>query len=360
MDRGSFLRDLVSMAPAEQPQLRVALVGASKLPLSDMWNLFHVRTRWSGERGNFRSMITTPTVFILGAGMSAHYGLPLGDELCNRITGYIGSLGTAEKLMVTGRPMSRRDMGSFREALHEYPGHSIDAFLEDRPEFQELGRVLIAKVLVPLEQHKALFPDDKRVVHPYRYIFNQMAGGDLAEFMGNRVTFVTFNYDRSLEHYFTIALQRRHGKTAEEAGAIVRGMHICHVHGSFGPLPAFGGDLGYGASFASDDHLCATASGLRLIGDQFGEDDMHRRIVRRLHEARHVFVLGFGFHPRNMARLNFSKVVGGYVSCTTYGMRERDRQRVKSMLPASQFRHRIHEPTVDCLGLLTEEFHADA
>jgi hypothetical protein len=84
-------------------------------------------------------MIRTPTVFVLGAGASAEYGLPLGSALIQLIVDALGETGTLRKpLSIAG--VLEGKMEIFADKLHLANLTSIDAFLENNsPEFVELG-----------------------------------------------------------------------------------------------------------------------------------------------------------------------------------------------------------------------------
>ena len=55
------------------------------------------------------------------------------------------------------------------------------------------------------------------------------------DFRNNRLGLVTFNYDRSLEHYLYTA--PKHRFNAEEAIRLIKTVTVIHVHGQLGQLP---------------------------------------------------------------------------------------------------------------------------
>lgn len=141
-------------------------------------------------------MISKPTVFILGAGASKPYGYPLGWELRERILALPDDCELFPKL-----DHAPNEFIQFKKALAESPAESIDAFLEHRDEFTRIGKHAIAAELLKCEQRERLY-DPGNEDDWYRYLFNRMtAGVRFDHFLQNEVSFVTFNYDRSLEEY---------------------------------------------------------------------------------------------------------------------------------------------------------------
>lgn len=68
----------------------------------------------------------------------------------------------------------------------------------------------------------------------YHYLWSQMASPK-GRFADNRVSFVTLNYDRSLERYFFLCLKAQHGYRDDDACFKEHyGLRFVHVYGSLG------------------------------------------------------------------------------------------------------------------------------
>ena len=66
---------------------------------------------------------------------------------------------------------------------------------------------------------------------------NYLAGkldSTFEEFGNNKLSIVTFNYDRSLEHYLLNSLMTLHGKTRDECAQALKKIPIVHVYGQLG------------------------------------------------------------------------------------------------------------------------------
>ena len=95
-------------------------------------------------------MIEKPTVFILGAGASAPYGYPSGQKLVDDIKESLIKKSLLYRMCLLF-DFSETYIRDFAEALHNSLDSSIDAFLERRPVFIDLGKIIITFILVQYE-----------------------------------------------------------------------------------------------------------------------------------------------------------------------------------------------------------------
>ncbi|HET8580462.1 MAG TPA: hypothetical protein VFL31_05635 [Nitrospiraceae bacterium] len=97
-------------------------------------------------------MLSRRTVLVLGAGASRPYGFPTGKELIKLI--HEGtrkpSRHLAEELIECGFQFDL--IQEFGRDLKLSSLASIDAFLEHRKKFRDVGKAAIAAVLIPLEK----------------------------------------------------------------------------------------------------------------------------------------------------------------------------------------------------------------
>src|SRR5437660_2575658 len=98
------------------------------------------------------------TVLVLGAGASMPYGFPSGDELRQRIItslkNFPTKVGPARPLenLLNALGIEAYHVQHFRDELARAPHITIDRFLENRPEFERIGKLAITATLIPLEQ----------------------------------------------------------------------------------------------------------------------------------------------------------------------------------------------------------------
>ena len=103
-------------------------------------------------------MISNPIVFVLGAGASSCFGYPTGQLLLDRVVQNLkvrnGTPPTRQQLLDLSH--SDDEIDQFADALWYSGQDSVDAFLEHRTEFLELGKLAIAQALMPHENLSCL------------------------------------------------------------------------------------------------------------------------------------------------------------------------------------------------------------
>jgi hypothetical protein len=145
-------------------------------------------------------MITKRTVFVLGAGASAHYGFPTGGDLL------LAAQELTERQLEEHIPSSMQSgISTLYDTLAHTGESSIDAMLETRGDIQVPGKALIARLLLQAEWN--VKPKYGPKYNWYRTLFAAVNAPTLSEVLSQPVTFVTFNYDRSLEHFLAEALR---------------------------------------------------------------------------------------------------------------------------------------------------------
>jgi len=184
-------------------------------------------------------MITTPTVLVLSAGASYPYGFPTAKGLKELICEQFSSTrATASQLISClnpeGSEYAPEEFSTFRDAFLKSGQPSVDAFLQRRPEFLGVGKLAIAFCLMPFEREEKLYhPDGKDW---YEYLSVKL-NSSFEEFGENKLSIITFDYDRSLEHYLLNSLINLHGKTRDECVKALAQIPIVHVYGHLGERP---------------------------------------------------------------------------------------------------------------------------
>jgi hypothetical protein len=247
-------------------------------------------------------MITRPTVLVLGAGASAPYGFPVASELKQRICAAFVKDSTGTRLLHEGSGISMNVFGEFREAFYRSGQSSVDAFLEHRPEFIEVGKLAIAYSLMPYESENTLFENtDTRGGNWYQYLSEKL-NVSFDKFGENRLSIITFNYDRSLEHYLLTTLRHAHGRTINECAEMVRKIPIHHVYGQLSRHPYPEPEArSYNPDRSNYGYVESAARGITLLHDEAKPELEAAREALRV--AERICFLGFSYHPLNLKRL---------------------------------------------------------
>ena len=119
-----------------------------------------------------------------------------------------------------------------------------------------------------------------------------MATVPFDRFLQNRVSFVTFNYDRSLEHFFRTSLTNSYGKTPVEVDGALSNTAMIHVHGQLGALKGKDGRP-FKPDLSSPDVQNAMKD-IVIMGDAPHESDEFDKARSLLRRAKHIFFLGLG------------------------------------------------------------------
>jgi hypothetical protein len=285
--------------------------------------------------GNNAGSLMRRTVFILGAGSSAVFDFPTGQKLCQLVCDELRA----------GRPYGTdlRENGGFRDEeitrfCHELrfsAQPSVDAFLEHRPDFLKLGKAAMAVILVKKEASSDLwsFGDNNWM----RYMFSRL-NASFESFHEIPVSFITFNYDRSLEHFLCTTLQNRYRKTEAECAAVLERIPIIHLHGRLGYLPWEKGE------------------GQRPYLPEITEAVLETCVknIKVVHEDpkdgrdKFIYCLGFGYGRVNVERLKISSLEAKVTFGTGTGLTHKE---ISDAVRSSGGKlNPLHG--VDCIGLL--------
>lgn len=315
-------------------------------------------------------MVKEPTVFILGAGASCPYGFPTGKELRTEIIkhfvddckSWLRHRGEDQKII----DIEAAKAAHFVEAFQESHTRSIDLFIGRNPEFQFQGTLAIAFRIISAE-HNSKFGEDIRDQQRdwYFRLFELLTDklvkkDDYKSFCENKVSFITFNYDRSLEHFLYGSLCNSfHDISEVEITNQLKTIPFIHIFGQIAPLPWQNGkvSLKYGMPSHVLGNIDTLRKNLRTIYEKktipFLKDA--RRLIS---EAKNIYFLGFGYAEENLQLLEISNClkVSQMIYGTALGATERGIKRIKSLFHVRQEGHSnstiIHD--FDCLHLLRE------
>jgi hypothetical protein len=306
-------------------------------------------------------MFRNNTVFILGAGASWHYGYPTGEKLvkdvidrCTQALGFFeGTLRQDHNfprylLEKCSDPLSlEQRVGALRSTIEECKELRsrlrqvdplvIDYFLGQNPKLQDIGKLMIAWVILDADakyqknranQNRSSSGKDNW----YRFLLNKLAANckQSSDLHNNDVSFITFNYDVSLEHTLYDGLSSIELFKKEDINKFFSESRVTHVYGkvrncppNFKPLniaPTLGfapryvdRETEYMAEYRQllDDVFDASKT-IRVIDPHDKETDNQQILIARtmLTNAKLVYILGYGFDENNSARLELRERIG--------------------------------------------------
>ncbi len=253
-------------------------------------------------------MIEIPTVLILGAGASKPFGFPLGRVLLQILC--MDLLTDKQNLRTRMVQLSHRqadEIEDFAKALMKSGQQSVDTFLEKRSDFLDIGKEAISCALVPCEHEGALF-ELSNEENWYRYLFGKLNAETLEDFKNNKISFITFNYDRSLEHFLFVALKNSYNRSDEDTAKALQAIPIVHVYGQLGKHPYVDKEgRPYGQPLDDKNDLDRCVAEIKLFPED-GPVDTFSKAHKLLEEAVKVVFLGFGYNRTNLERLQLHRI----------------------------------------------------
>lgn len=281
-------------------------------------------------------MIRSPTTLILGAGASAPFRFPTGYGLLREVIARLDPARSSTFQEYLGwLEYGTADISKFRNALQKCGKTSVDAFLEHRSEFIPIGKAAIAATLIGFENENELFQRDGKSW--YEYLFNQL-NTTFDDFGKNKLSILTFNYDRSLEHFLLSSLKHTYDKSDGECAKKLREIPIVHLHGLIGNLSGFGGLFRNYDTEINPTTLRIAADGIKIVHEGIENDPQFEYAQRILSESQRICFLGFGFHPLNVKRLGFGGEFAyshASLSASTYGLTGAERNQIDTLFSRS-------------------------
>jgi len=290
-------------------------------------------------------MIERKTVFILGAGASAAYGFPIGKDLTQRILSF--DIGSAFKAACNppGETHSslwkyifdkydESNIFEFFEAFKKSDNPSVDSFIEHRPEFLTIGKVLISLELISCENENNLIKANHKG-HWYQYLFGKLRS-KFEEFNNNNVSFITFNYDRSFEQYLLNCMKYTYGKSDKEVAEKLSSIPMIHLYGAIGYLPLLvNGKTSRSYNQVTSPEIIETCiENIKIIHEDVDleQDEEFNKAYELIADARMICFLGFGYDEINLSRLKLDKMLttDHLVFGSTFGFRDAEVKKIKS------------------------------
>jgi hypothetical protein len=313
-------------------------------------------------------MIDKNTVFIIGAGASHPYGFPLGLELRQMAYSYAEPMfqkfdkemgeNTLYGVVQDAKDFSRR----FRESGDQ----SIDWFLKKYPRYSLIGKFLILHHILQAENDSKFLeemkPENKKQDW-YWYLYNEMSKYPKGEinpvlFLENKIKFITFNYDRSLENFLFKCYSNGHDFTSFGTTALELFKTICIKH-VYGKVAKFDWEregeelcIGYKGYRQNYHTLNTLKDNIHLIDERSSKKNME--LGKLIMNAERIFFLGFSYADENLEMLEIPKVLnkGQWIFGTAFGMTENEIKKIRAKFSPDVYSTKMYFEDIDCLGLL--------
>lgn len=316
-------------------------------------------------------------LIILGAGASVDFGFPSGSELMEIIHSlwncpdeehvrfYLHSLDANKKNKTiypydSSREFANKKIISLSHRLYYSSAGSIDDFLSQcsDPVDVDFGKLTILNQFL-IRENAAI--SSTQGEHLFRW-----QGNWLREFFGrefrkenpekletylneNKINFVIFNYERSVEHFLFTAIQNYYDLDAERVKLILRNVSFFHVYGQIAQLEwqeteaIKGCKLEYGENLYSNPKDFETfyecMPNIKIVNEDRGNaNSIIEKISLLVKEADRVYIVGFGFLDSNYNLLGIKEYINecgskgfprGKFFYTTHGLSEGEKEIIR-------------------------------
>lgn len=329
-------------------------------------------------------MITEKTVFILGAGASCPYGYPTGrelrDSICRKFENDLLKAYHTEKREHPDFFVNDRiDLaGNFsKRFLEAGAGTSIDLFLArmsegDKAKFGQIGKLAIAYYMLRAESESRFdeqMTDTSKAEDWYAPFLNRLMRGlnshdRFQEIERNKVTFITFNYDRSLEFYMHRCFTNNFSLPADyDVSRLGKDfLRVLHVYGSLAALP-WQNTTGQGMPYRDPRWfglIDTVADNIQTIYEM--TEPVHDAIKQEIREAKKLFFLGFSYAVENLRAIGLHEVLPGIgrniaVYGTVQGLSAQSIRELRGYFKEQGLSlNSLHFEPVGCLELLRNHF----
>jgi hypothetical protein len=269
-------------------------------------------------------MIEQKTVFILGAGSNTVYGFPTGlmlrQHIIENFQNYFNNY--LHEIPPRYRGLTKKLVDTFDRSHIS----SIDRFLAERSnDFYEIGTKAIALSILQKECNCKFSRElDYSSMNDdfYFYLYNAMIegvdeGSVFEKFKNNKVSFITFNYDRSLDYflYDSFINSVPNDKLQEFDKSKHFPFEFIHVYGST-PLewqatnpPYLKFMKGKGFDEITLNDIEQMSNSIKIIQKNRKNEPLMIKVQEEILKAERIFFFGFGYASENLDILGIPDMI---------------------------------------------------
>lgn len=270
-------------------------------------------------------MINKPTILILGAGASCPYnfsdGIGLRKKICTYFLSEFNNLLNRSMLSKSERVGL---ISTAEEYVYDFKSQdirvTIDEFLNHKKKYDFVGKISIIVTILKEESHSEFGDKIKIPAHNwYSNLFGRLFRDcDANSLENNNIKIITFNYDRSLEHFLFDRLVALLDNSPSDRNKIFEFLHtrIIHVYGKIAPLgwqsprdTSSNVLVEYGDENCSFEVVSELTKNIFTMHNVTDETKLNeaKNILKKVNDGR-IFFLGFGYDYYNMGKLGLPNI----------------------------------------------------
>jgi len=313
-------------------------------------------------------MFDEQAVIILGAGASIPYGFPSGKELRKRICDsfveklkkYLPHAQSSYYL----HPDILFKAEEFVERFRNSSNISIDLFLSRNTNFRKIGKTAILLEILDAEAQSKFHEDVINAEHDwYSFLFEQMTdeltGPENYNISPNKIFIITFNYDRSLEHFLFNSVINSFGDIEQHLLIDeLKKIPIIHVYGKLADLHWQNktDSLAYGQNsdvLIPDNYL----TNINVIYED-RDREKYKNIHAMIADSKYIYFLGFGYARENLQVLSLPEILkpNQHIYGTAFGYYEEEITKLSKRFLRDKKLHNLRFMNCDNLELLRRLF----
>jgi hypothetical protein len=296
----------------------------------------------------------------------------------NRYETRFGPGGYAPERIVNEYP-EESVLDEFISAFGMSNTESIDLFLSRHPRFETIGKLAISMSILSQENRSGFGEKARKPEHDwYFYLYNKLTRelidkDGCEEFGANKIAFVTFNYDRSLEQFLFESLLHSF-EAADESKVIAQlcKVPIIHVYGKIAPLPGLTEGRTDAVPYDRQEDppsyltvdLLSTINNLYVVHEERANPQL-MQARQLIAEAERIFFLGFAYADENLKALGLPGVLKPtqLIYGTAMGFTDKEITDMRLLLaqglkypqkPTEDTRSKVHLKPCDSVALLRE------
>ncbi len=183
----------------------------------------------------------------------------------------------------------------------------------------------------------------------YFYIWNKL-NCSFDEIEKNGVSFITFNYDRTLETYLLNSITALYNKNDSESNDKLSSIPIVHLHGKLGKnkFESPNSFVEFGQELNDSGRLLDASGSIKIVHENIDQDIEFAHAYELLYNAELIVILGLGYDDNNLRRLKIESIKGHIIG-SSYGLTSMEQRNIVKKYPNIQCDTNGMKQTLDFL-----------
>ncbi len=322
-------------------------------------------------------MLRNRTLFVVGAGASSEFGLPLGVKLADQIAkklhfkfDYNLVEGDSEFLNALRQKFQEAEVvNSYLRACARIKtgiglARSIDNYIDTHKEDLEValvGKLAIVDCIAKAEKSCTLYFDPNSTIRNFDLgvlgktwiaelvdiLFQGVPKSNVVSVFDN-LSIISFNYDRCIQQALVLALHTLYHLDFSQCYELVSALQIIYPYGGLGTLSSANNtnNIPFGADIYQP-YLFNLSKNIRTYSEQVADAELVRQISAEVTRAENIVFLGCAYHSQNLSMLRSRSIeLTKNIFGTAIGISDNGVEQKKSSLMQNIYGQELNESLV--------------